>query len=190
MITCASPDPVEFVLKDGRHVTIARLAAADKTALQAFGEQLSARSHELFLPHRYDSATLDKLIQRNATGDDVIYVGKSGETIVAYFFLWFARRRVPLLGIGIADAFQGAGLGRQLMERLIADGRALGAEGIELTTALDNDRAFALYTKCGFQFLRNVENVVGDGKIKVERCMFLAFRPSAQPMTEPHAAPV
>ena len=180
----------QFMLKDGRTVVVARLTVDDKDALRAFDERLSARSRNLFTPHLYDGATLDKVIARNAAGEDVVFTAKAAGTIVGYCFLWYATRRVPLLGIGIADDFQGAGLGRRLMQLLIDTGRALGAEGIELTTALDNESAFALYQKCGFLFLRNVENLVGDGTVRIERCMVLPFRPDAQPMSEPHEAPV
>ena len=179
-----------LTLKDGRTVRISRLTAADAPALQSFAAGLSKQSRIFFLPHGYDDATLAKAVARNTSGEDALYIAQAGRRIVAYFFLWYATRRVPLLGIGITDEFQGAGLGRQLMALLIDNARALGAEGIELTVNLDNDRAFALYTQCGFRYLRNVENVQGDGSIRIERCMFLPFRPDAQPMTEPHAPPV
>jgi len=180
----------KIILKDGRTVTIDRLIAADKEALRAFDAELSAHSRNLFTPHLYDSETLDKVIARNAADEDVVFAAKADGKIIGYCFLWYAKRRVPLLGIGVADNFQGAGLGHRLMQLLIDTGRALGAEGIELTTALHNDNAFALYQKCGFIFLRNVDNLVGDGNIRTERCMFLPFRPDAQPMSEPHEAPV
>lgn len=179
-----------FELTNGVFVTVRPLAPGDGPALQRFDRGLSARSRDFFLPHMYDDATVAKAIARSQQGDDAVFLALDAEEIVAYFFLWYARRRVCLLGIGITDAYHGLGLGRQAMAMLIAEGRRAGAEGIELTTALDNDRAFALYQRMGFSYLRDVDNVVGDGSIKVERCMFLPLTPGAEPMTEPHAPPV
>jgi len=180
----------ELRLKDGRVVTVRRLGRGDRGKLQAFDRGLSERSRHYFPPHAYDDATVDKVIERNARGDDVIFVAEHAGEIVAYFFLWHAKLPVPTLGIGLTDRFQGAGLGRLAMETLIDAARGLGAHGIELTTALDNERAFALYQKCGFEYVSDVENILGDGNMRIERCMFLPLKEGAQPTGESHAPPV
>jgi L-phenylalanine/L-methionine N-acetyltransferase len=61
------------------------------------------------------------------------------------------RHHVRMLGIGIAEEWQGKGLGRQLMERLLqwADNWA-GILRVELVVHADNDRAMALYRSFGF----------------------------------------
>jgi len=176
--------------KDGRAVAVRRLVQADRGKLQQFDRDLSDETRFLFPPHSYDDETVDEYIRRNERGDDIIYVAEHEDKIVAYFFLWYASRPTCLLGIGIADEFQGVGLGRQLMEILIESGREAGCEAIELTTAPENERAFVLYQKCGFQYLGDVENQMGEGKVRVERCMFLPLKPGAKPMEEPHAPPV
>ena len=129
-------------------------------------------------------------IARAANGDDLIYGLWDDKRLVGYFFLWYFRQPVALLGIGLRDAFHGLGLGRQLMEILIRAARENGNEGIELTTFQDNERAFALYQKVGFQYLRDVENRTGDGRLVIERAMFLALKPGAQPIDGPHQPPV
>jgi ribosomal protein S18 acetylase RimI-like enzyme len=176
--------------RDGRTFAVFRLAAGDQAALAAFNAQLSPQTRHLFLPHRYDAATLDLVVERSQSGEDAVFAAWDGPEIVGYFFLWYARRPVPLLGIGFADRVQGLGLGRQAMALLLDDARESGRDGLELTTDLKNDRAYALYESCGFRFLRNVDNVTGDGSIRVERAMFLPLRPDARPMTEPHQPPV
>lgn len=62
------------------------------------------------------------------------------------------RSHVRSLGIGIAPAWQGKGLGRQLMHRLIdwADNWG-GVLRIELWVHVDNERAIALYKSLGFE---------------------------------------
>ena len=180
----------QLQLKDGRTVAVRRLRQRDRDALQAFDRGLSERTRHLFPPHGYDEATVDEVIARGERGDDIIFVAEHGGEIVAYFFLWYAKRRVPLLGIGITDRFQGVGLGRQAVDKLIACAREAGCDAVELTTAPDNERAYALYESCGFQYLRDVDNVTGDGAVRVERCMFLPLKEGARPMDEPHEPPV
>jgi putative acetyltransferase len=61
------------------------------------------------------------------------------------------RMHVRGLGIGIAAEWQGRGIGRQLVARLLdwADNWA-GVSRVELTVHADNERAIALYRKLGF----------------------------------------
>jgi putative acetyltransferase len=61
------------------------------------------------------------------------------------------RSHVRMLGIGIAEEWQGRGVGRALIARLLdwADNWA-GVLRVELTVHADNDRAIALYRGMGF----------------------------------------
>ncbi|MBI5278712.1 MAG: GNAT family N-acetyltransferase [Burkholderiales bacterium] len=61
------------------------------------------------------------------------------------------RQHVRMLGIGIAEEWQGKGLGRRLIERLLqwADNWA-GILRVELVVHADNDPAIALYRSFGF----------------------------------------
>lgn len=61
------------------------------------------------------------------------------------------RSHVRLLGIAIAPAWQGRGLGRTLMHRLLHWADRWGAVlRIELQVHADNERAIALYRSLGF----------------------------------------
>jgi putative acetyltransferase len=61
------------------------------------------------------------------------------------------RAHVRSLGIGIAEEWQGKGLGRRMMQRALdwADNWA-GILRVELTVHADNERAMALYRSFGF----------------------------------------
>ncbi|MFV1995305.1 MAG: N-acetyltransferase family protein, partial [Verrucomicrobiales bacterium] len=152
-------DPSHHALtaRSGERLTARRLADDDAPALRAFHEKLSEASRSTFSPHACDAETIAPYIQRSLSGEDRIYVLLSGDETVGYFFLWEFQSPIPLLGIGLADAFQGEGLGPQMMELLIDDARAAGREGIELTTMQDNDRAFSLYKRAGFSYTGDVD---------------------------------
>ena len=179
----------QLTTRSGEALVVRTLRAGDATRLQRFNAGLSERSRTFFLPHAYDDATVARMIERAENGGDLTYLVLAGEEMVAYFFLWEVREPIPVLGIGITDAYQNQGLGRQLMEILIADARRLERDGIDLTTMLTNDRAFALYQKVGFQYIENVDNITGDGVVVTERWMFLPLKPGVRPVPKIHRPP-
>jgi len=176
--------------REGKPLAARRLTQADAKTLQTFNDELSDESREKFLPHVYDDETVGKILARSEAGDDLTLGVFDGERIVGYFFLWYANQRVPLLGIGLLDEFHRQGLGQQMMGILIDAAKANGREGIELTTMQHNDAAFALYQKVGFKYFKDVKNLVGDGRIVIERAMFYEIKPGAQPMEGEHRPPV
>jgi RimJ/RimL family protein N-acetyltransferase len=176
--------------RDPRRLAVRRLRRADAAALQRFNLELSEPSRRWFLPHPYDDSTVGRALARSEAGEDLTLGLFDGPRLVGYFFLWYVGRRVPLLGIGLVDDLQGLGLARPMLELLIAQAREAGCEAIELTTMLDNDRAFALYRKLGFEHFKDVENLQGNGEWVVERAMIYRLRPGAEPMQEPHRPPV
>ena len=161
-------------------LAVRRFTADDVEALVKFNAGLSARTRNFFLPHAYGAATLSAYAERDRCGEDRIYVLRDDAEIVGYFFLWEFDRPVPLLGLGLTDAWQGRGLGGRLLRILIEDARLAGRDGVELTTMTTNDRAFRL-GDAGFTPLGVVENVAGDGRVVREHRMFLALKPGAQP---------
>jgi len=179
----------QIELPDGETLTIRSLRAGDGPRLQRFNAGLSAESRGFFLPHAYDDATVARMIERAENEMDLTYLALDGEEVAAYFFLWEYTDPIPILGIGITDAWQGRGLGTRLMRILIDDARQAGRDGIDLTTMQHNDRAFALYRKMGFRYLENVDNIDGDGNVIVERWMFLPLKPDAQPVKRRHQPP-
>jgi ribosomal protein S18 acetylase RimI-like enzyme len=167
------------------------MAGGDVEALPRFHESLSESTRRRFTPHAYDPATIGGYLKRSRAGEDLIFVAVTppGE-IIGYFFLWEFQSPIPLLGIGLTDGWQGEGLGRQMMELLIDQARKADRDGIELTTMPDNERAFGLYQACGFRYLGDVENVTGDGRIVVERKMFLPLKPTAEPSVRKFKPPL
>ena len=54
----------------------------------------------------------------------------------------------------------------------------------------ENDRAFALYEKMGFEHVGDVDNVTGDGRHVIERKMFLSLKEGAQPSSREFKPPI
>jgi len=175
--------------RDGIVLPVRRLIVSDAASLQAFNAALSPDTRRKFGPHAYDDATVAKVLMRSENGDDYVLGAFDGGQLACYFFLWFIRKRIPLLGIGMLDAFQHRGLGRQVMLLLIDHAVAEGCDGIKLTTMQDNHHAFALYRKLGFEYYGDVENQIGDGTRIVERGLFYRIKPGAQPTVGGHAPP-
>jgi ribosomal protein S18 acetylase RimI-like enzyme len=167
--------------RDGATLDVARLSRINPEALVRFHDKLSSHSREKFWPHSYDAATIARLAARDVRGDDRIYVLRAAEDVVGYFFLWEFQDPVPVLGIGLADEWQGQGLGPRMIGVLVDDARATGRTGIDLTTMITNERAFRLYERVGFVGCGEVDNVSGDGQIIRERRMFLPLSPGAKP---------
>jgi len=179
----------QITLSNGETLIVRSLRAGDGPRLQQFNAGLSPRSRGFFLPHAYDDATVARMIERTESGLDLTYLVFAGEEVVAYFFLWEYQDSIPILGIGITDVYQGRGLGAQLMQILIDDARRAGRDGIDLTTMLNNDRAFTLYRKMGFRYIEDVDNIDGNGRVIVERWMFLPLKPDARPVKRRHQPP-
>ncbi len=183
--------PVDHV--DDKHGTrwpVRRLTPDDRELLQDFARELSPEATRMFLPHPYDDVTLKALLRRSVQGQDLVMGLFDEERIVGYFFLWYFRSRVPLLGIGMLDAIQGRGLGGPMIRLLLDAARAAGCDGVELTTQPNNHRAFSLYRKLGFHYYADVQNMDGNGQLLTERAMFHALKPGAQPMQGPHRPPL
>lgn len=172
------------------NLAIRPLASGDVVALQQFNAALSKETRSRFLPHAYDAESLARIVARAESGVDLVYLALAGEVVVGYFFLWDIETPVPVLGVGLADGWQGRGLGRRFMEILIGDARVAGCSGIELTTLPENERAFALYRAMGFEHVGDADNVAGDGRVVRERVMFLPLVPGAKAPNRTFGPPV
>jgi RimJ/RimL family protein N-acetyltransferase len=79
-----------------------------------------------------------------------------GATLVGAVGLSFekrekARHKATLFGMAVADAAQGRGLGRQLVDMVLDHARArAGVSVVQLTVTEGNHAAEALYRRCGF----------------------------------------
>lgn len=61
------------------------------------------------------------------------------------------RHKATVVGMFVAPEFAGLGLGRQLLQALIAHARSIGLELLVLTVTAGNAKAQQLYVRAGFQ---------------------------------------
>ncbi len=73
-----------------------------------------------------------------------------GRRIVGYAGLWFDGEDVQVMTVGTAQDHQGRGIGRLLLDALVARARELGASSVLLEVRVDNEPALRLYDHAGF----------------------------------------
>ncbi len=145
---------------------IRSVTAADVPTLERFGAQLGPHSRSLFYPYPWHDAAalhtaLETAIARSVNRINATYVIESGGGgVVGHFFLHdtcaapAARQQgicMPVLGVAVADAWQGRRLGTLGVRLLQAISPHFGADGIELTTLSNNLAGQHVYRCCGFE---------------------------------------
>ncbi len=73
-----------------------------------------------------------------------------GDALVALACGWLVVDELHITAVAVEPAQQRQGLGRQVLELLLAQAAALGAAHATLEVAASNAAALALYGRCGF----------------------------------------
>jgi len=125
-------------------------------------------SRGFFHPHPFDRENAERICRDDDAGTFRLVAESEGRVIG---YAWFSRASEghATVGIGIADAYQGRGLGRSLMEALTAEARRRQLPGLRLTVYEDNERAVELYSSCGYRVVgregrQHVMDLVLEGK--------------------------
>jgi RimJ/RimL family protein N-acetyltransferase len=171
-------------LQEGDTVRIARLSKNHRSALEEFLGQLDSPSTYDYthFGYRIDNPveTADKIYRENAAGNCVGYVILDKKRILGFghldFFSKREKRHVVKLGIILHHRHQGKGLGRRLLDSIIADAKRRGIEKIWLATYADNHRALQLYLTGGFVVegvFRKEEKVRGRYRDVISMALFL-----------------
>jgi ribosomal protein S18 acetylase RimI-like enzyme len=171
-----APDPwdlrIRFDLPGSGLFEIRNVRADDLETFLAFSDGLSPASRESFRPYPWDSkdqllSALHTAINQAVTGVDACYLMFHEALPVGEFFLWKAGGNpdarlhgveVPELGIGFADSYHGRGFGGLCTRLLTIVAEHLRADGIELTTAIDNESGFHTYLSAGYEYVGDIAN--------------------------------
>jgi hypothetical protein len=163
---------IVFSLPDSSLFEIRNVREDDLETLLAFSDGLSAASKESFRPYPWDCQdrllpALRTAINQAVTGVDACYLMFHEARPVGEFFLWKAGGNpdsringleVPELGIGFADSYHGRGFGGLCTRLLTIVAEHLKADGIELTTAMDNEPGFRTYLNAGYEYVGDIAN--------------------------------
>lgn len=69
-----------------------------------------------------------------------------------------------VVSIAVREGFRERGVGKRLLDRLMEDLAALGAERMRLEVRESNGRAIALYSAAGFEEKEKIKNYYADGE--------------------------
>jgi len=168
--------PVAITLRNGVQVTIRPFAREDGPALADFYEAIPPEDRHWYAPH---PLTREKAMALAAGA------GGPGSRLVCVVLetadkqiageAWFRWKKADsarsTFGICIRPDLQGAGAGRALMQRLLDIGAESGPPLMSLTVQKSNPRAVALYTKMGFEIVREQVRSDGEPEYYMERRM-------------------
>ena len=140
-------------------VRIHCLRTTDADLLYAFFQMLGKQTRAWFRPHTPWTYAVAQDLAAQAEGPDfirflVLAENDGKEKLAGYGFFENLQSARPVLGIAVADAYQGHGLGQVIMQHLITVARQLGKRRIILTVDGDNLRAQHVYAKLGFTVTR------------------------------------
>lgn len=145
------------------NVIIRSIADGDAAALESVYNALGAESKRTFHPlgDRTTVETCEAIIAENApeAGKKFDVVAVTNGQIIGWSFLWNLSSDCPTFGLGVTDEWQGKGLGRRLMDHVLAEAARRGIPRISLTVVQDNDRARGMYERRGFV---RQESFLGD----------------------------
>ena len=124
---------------------------------QAFGSSLQ---ETLARPDTYR----EERARSGAVGqENVVFVAEDIDRwvgVVAGFVLnATAVRSVDLVSMWVHPAYRGQGIGRRLVDQVVAWARERGAEHVALWVTQDNNAATLLYQRCGFRETGNTQQL-------------------------------
>lgn len=184
-------DAKSVTLRDGRAVTLREPCEDDARAMLDYLDAVRRETdHILFSPHDpLPTLAEERKIVKTWTGPRAFHqlAEVDGRVValagVACMEKHKTRHRANL-GISVLQAYHGVGLGRVLMNELIAWCRAQPElQKVCLTVYADNETALKLYTSCGFvtegRMMRNI--CAADGRWVDELVMGLWVGDNAAP---------
>lgn len=153
----ASRETEQLRLFDGTEVEVRRVRPSDAPLLRAGFAALSPETRYLrFFAHKRELTTAEAERLSNLDGHDALAIGAIGAHGSAVEGMPMGVARFNRSGattaeaaVVVVDAFQGRGLGRELMRRLGEAARERGFETLELT-ALSSNRALVALVQSVF----------------------------------------
>ncbi len=96
-----------------------------------------------------------------------------GRAVLGYVLFWHVADEIHLLNVAVDPAWRRRGIGRALVEDVIAYARANDASKILLEVRASNDAALHLYERLGFERFNVRRKYYSDGEDGVEMVLAL-----------------
>lgn len=143
----------------------------DVDALQAFIGALSLRSRvqRFFAPLRQLPPALVQALQRGDPAQRFVVAERDGQIGALGQYAADPQRPRCEVALVVDDILQGHGLGRRVLERVLAEARAAGLREAVLETMSDNRAMRGLARRCGFVLMRHPEDpelVLGERSLQ------------------------
>jgi acetyltransferase len=186
------PGAFEARLRDGRRVRVRRIGPDDRRRLVAGLRRMSPRSRYLRF-HRFVSELTEPELrylsepdQRDHVAWGAVAVGEPGEPGVAAV-RYIRNPDDPAeaeFAVAVVDDYQGAGLGRLLLETLIADALLNGVERLVSPVLPENRGALKLFETLGGRLRRSDDDgLIVEIAIATERRQWMASHPILPALT-------
>jgi ribosomal-protein-alanine N-acetyltransferase len=109
-------------------------------------DEVHALEQSVF-PHPWSRANFADSL---ASGYDAWVLRDADGVLIGYYLLMFAVDEAHLLDVAVAAQRQGQGLGRYLLDKIMARARGMGMESVLLEVRPSNERAVRVYKNYGF----------------------------------------
>jgi putative acetyltransferase len=132
-------------------VTIREFGPGDEAAFRQLNEEWIIR--HFALESKDEAALADPRRTILDRGGRIFFALQDGRPIGCCALLAMGPGEYELAKMAVTESFQGAGIGRRLLERTIAEARAAGATRLYLETNQKLAPAIRLYESVGFRHL-------------------------------------
>jgi putative acetyltransferase len=132
-------------------LTIREFTAGDEAAFRKLNEEWIVR--HFALEHKDEILLADPRGTILDLGGRIFIVVRDGQPVGCCALLAMAHGEFEVAKMAVTESLQGAGIGRHLLQRVVADARASGARRLYLETNRKLTPAIRLYESMGFRHL-------------------------------------
>jgi [ribosomal protein S18]-alanine N-acetyltransferase len=156
-----------------RAITIRYAESRDARAIA-----LLSRDHiEHGLDWRYDARRIQRAMGDH---DTVVLVACDGGSIAGFAIMQFGEDRAHLVLLAVRPLRRRSGVGRALVDWLLASARTAGIASVHLELRTDNEAAEAFYRRLGFTCTVRVPKYY-QGRIDAQRMLRMLREPVPEP---------
>jgi GNAT superfamily N-acetyltransferase len=159
----------------GTEVSIREFAAGDEIAFRKLNEEWIARYFKL--EAKDEEALGDPRNSILAHGGRIFFAIRNGRTVGCCALVAAGAGDYEVAKMAVTESAQGKGIGRRLLEAVIAEARSAGARRLHLETNHALTPAIRLYESVGFQHIPPARRVSSD-YARSDVQMELVFEPA------------